>query len=117
MKKKNMLIRIIFLSMIIALSFTACKKANEEDLRGPVTCDTTNMKYSTNILPLLQAKCFECHGNGLSQEGVTFDTYGGAKEQVDNGNLIKAINHSAGVTPMPFGKPKLSDCDIAKNGK
>ena len=109
---------ILCVSAVIILTLAACKKENEEHLRGPVVCDTTNIKYAANILPILVANCYECHGNGQSQEGpggpVNFDSYSGTKKQVDNNNLINAIKHTAGFTPMPFGKPMLSACDIDK---
>ena len=118
MKNRNKLKRIIFFAVIITFTFTACKKENEENLIGPVVCDTANMKYATNILPILVSNCYECHGNGLSQQGpggaVNFDTYVNTKKQIDNNNLINAIKHTAGFTPMPFGKPMLSSCDIDK---
>ena len=112
------LILILCTTTVIILTFTACKKENEENLinkqGGPAACDTSDMKYATDVLSILQTNCYECHGNGLSQLGVNFDTYDNTKKQIDNNNLINAIKHTAGFTPMPFGKPKLSSCDIDK---
>ena len=50
---------------------TACKKENEETLinkqGGPGVCDTANMKYTVNVLPIIQNNCYSCHGNGQGE--------------------------------------------------
>ncbi|MEO6329452.1 MAG: hypothetical protein ABIO55_10980 [Ginsengibacter sp.] len=106
------------IGLIIILSITACKKENEENLinkhGGPVLCDTTNMKYSLNVLPILQNNCYSCHGNGQLEGGINLDGYNNLKIQVTNNNLINAITHAPGYTPMPNGLPKLPSCDISK---
>ena len=72
------------------------------------------MTYAANIKPILQNACFSCHGNGLSQNGINFDTYSGVKAVADNGKLVGAITHASGFSPMPQSAPKLSDCNINK---
>lgn len=108
---------------IISFFMASCSKTNEEieskksagNSDGtPGNCDTTNMKYAANVQPILQANCYSCHGNGLSQNGVSLDTYNQVKQQANNGNLIGVITHASGYPAMPFGRPKLSDCDINK---
>jgi hypothetical protein len=101
----------LFGSVVIIYS---CSKKNEEDIGGNTTCNSSNMTYTANIKPILQSFCFSCHGNGLSQNGVNFDTYAGVKTVVDNGKLIGVITHAAGFPPMPQGGAKLSDCNISK---
>jgi len=105
--------------IIVGVAASSCTKQNEETLKaqgggGGVTCDTTNMKYAADVAAILQANCYRCHGNGNVNGGVTLDSYTGVVTQVNNGNLIGAITHAAGYTPMPFDGGKLSDCDIAK---
>jgi cytochrome c553 len=111
MKKHLRFLGVLFVCMILIFS---CSKENEEDLNGGTTCNSTNMTYTANIKPILQSFCFGCHGNGLSQNGVNFDTYAGVKAVVDNGKLIGAITHASGFSPMPKNASKLSDCDINK---
>lgn len=112
--------KIIISLAVTAFVITACSKTNEvaenENNNGgnPATCDTVDMKYSTDVLPILQANCYGCHGNGQATSGVNFDTYDGVKKQADNSNLIGVITHANGYPAMPLGQPKLSDCDINK---
>ena len=103
-----------FLSGILLLSglVFSCTKKNEEELGTGTVCDTNNMTYTANIKPILQNYCFSCHGNGLSENGINFDTYAGVKAVADNGRLVGAITHAAGYAPMPQSAPKLSDCNI-----
>ncbi len=104
--------------IVAGITASSCTKQNEETLKaqsgGGVTCDTTGMKYSADIVPILQANCYRCHGNGNINGGVTLDSYTGVVTQANNGNLVGAITHAPGYTPMPFDGGKLSDCDIAK---
>ena len=77
-------------------------------------CDTVNMKYAANVLPIIQANCYSCHGNGLSTDGISLDSYDKLKKQADNGNLTNVITHANGYPAMPYNEPKLADCDINK---
>lgn len=111
MKRLSYFFLALFGSVLIIYS---CSKKNEEDLSTGTTCNSSNMTYTANIKPILQSFCFSCHGNGLSQNGVNFDTYAGVKAVVDNGKLIGAITHASGFSPMPENGSKLSDCNISK---
>jgi cytochrome c553 len=111
MKKTLSFVGVLSGCMILIFS---CSKKNEEDLSGGTTCTSTNMTYAANIKPILQSFCFGCHGNGLSQNGVNFDTHVGVKAAVDNGKLIGVITHASGFPAMPQNAPKLSDCNINK---
>ncbi|MEI6948552.1 c-type cytochrome domain-containing protein [Paraflavisolibacter sp. H34] len=78
------------------------------------TCATANMKFSTDIRPILVANCFECHGNGEEEEGVNFDTYEGVRKVAKNGELVGTISHAPGYKKMPYKRAKLPDCEIAR---
>ena len=103
---------------VIILTFTACKKENEENLinqqGGPIACDTSDMQYAANVLPILQNNCYTCHGNGSTEGGISLDGYSNVKQKVDANLLINVIIHAPGYPAMPNGLPKLADCDINK---
>lgn len=106
---------IIFFLFLVVLVIQACSKAKEELLK-PVTntCDTTDVKYATDILPILQSNCYSCHGNGETDGGISLGNYEGVKAKAGSGELFGAVSHAAGFSPMPEDAPKLSDCDINK---
>lgn len=113
-----------FASLVLALLVSSCSKDNESDLDNNTGntggtgngCDTANMKFATNIKPILQANCYSCHSNatyaGIS--GVPLEDYADVKEHADAGQLMGVITHAAGYPPMPKGGGKLSDCNINK---
>lgn len=110
-------ISLAFLAMLTGtLMLIACRKNSLPLNNGSVdpSCVTTNMKFSTDVTPILLANCYSCHSGSVVNGGINLSTYAGVKAVVDNGKLIGAINHSPGFKPMPDGGGKLSACNIAK---
>lgn len=99
------------------LYLVACSKAHESDLvknGNGNTCDTVNMTYTANVLPILQNNCYPCHGNGQNMGGVQLDNFATLETLAHNGTLYSVITHASGYPAMPEGGAKLSDCDINK---
>ena len=103
----------IILSFIVIASATGCYYDKEEILYPDSACDTTNVRYSTSVAPIISANCNSCHSGSSPSGGFNLDTYVALKVQADNQKLLKAINHEAGVSPMPKNASKLSNCNIA----
>lgn len=92
---------------------SACSKDSEDEL-GNQQCNTTNMKYGADILPIITNNCYGCHDNNTATNGIVLEGYAKLKAQVDNGNLVGVVSHANGYPAMPYNAPKLSDCDINK---
>ena len=91
-------------------------------------CDTLNMSYANNIVPILKNNCYSCHsaGNTAGSYGVLLDSYDHLKDWAKPGTkpiiadscyLVGNIKHlppdsNFNFTPMPYMKPKLDDCSI-----
>ena len=113
-------IKTAFILFLVCLVWIGCSKSNEEDLNNnnggnnnPGNCNTTNVKYSTDIAPLIQANCFSCHSNATASiSGISLEVHANLKAKVTDGRLLGAISHNAGFSPMPQGGAKLSDCNI-----
>ncbi len=108
---------------VTALFLCSCSKSNEEEIDpppppggNPGNCDTANMKYTANIVPILQANCYSCHGTASSSggNGIVLEGYANLKAKADAGTLIGVITHAAGFPAMPQNGPKLSACNINK---
>lgn len=116
MKRTYHFLSCILLSAIIV----SCSKSNESDLTEtpPPTnnCDTVNMKFTTNIKPILQGSCYGCHSNAnsASGSGVKLEDHADVKAHADDGDLLGVITHAQGYPAMPQGGAKLSDCNINK---
>jgi hypothetical protein len=114
-----------FVLLIVLFPFlfiSSCTKTSADQLTnnsaggGGTSCDTAQMKYSIDILPLLQAHCYSCHGNGNTggSGGISLDGYINLKPYASSGVLQGNITHSTGFVGMPFGEPKMDDCTINK---
>jgi hypothetical protein len=110
---------------VFILCMIACSKANVESLTGqngqPAVCDTAGMKYSVDVLPILENNCYGCHGNGNTggSGGINLDGYNNLQPWTVGGLnsiLYGNIAHLPGFNPMPEGGSKLDQCDIDKIG-
>jgi hypothetical protein len=103
-----------------ALLIFSCSKTSVEALNNtpgnPTTCDTVNMKYATNVVPILTDFCYACHGANTNSGsgGIILEGYENIRPRAISGTLMGVISHSAGFPQMPKDGPKLSDCNINK---
>jgi hypothetical protein len=72
------------------------------------------MSYQTNIVPLLQQNCYNCHSAAVNTAGITLEGYDHLMQYVNNGKFLGAVRHDAGFKPMPQLAPKLGACEISK---
>ncbi len=107
--------RLLFTGIIVfaVIWMNACSKDSEDEL-ATQQCNTNNMRYSIDILPIITNNCYGCHNSSTATNGIVLEGYAMLKVQADNGNLPGVISHANGYPPMPFNAPKLSDCDINK---
>ncbi len=114
-KKLSFFTLLIFLVIHFALS---CTKASEEGQikPPPLDCDSTAMKYTLNIVPILQFNCYSCHGigNTAGSGGILLEGYNNIQAYATNGTLAGVITHTAPYPSMPYQLPKLDDCPINK---
>ena len=114
LKYSGKLLRVTFFAVIVV---TSCTRENEEDLKpaiGQPICDTLNVTFTKDVLPIITLNCYICHGNGSMVAGINLQGYTRIKRQVDNNLLLNVIKHSPGYAQMPSGQAKLAQCDIDK---
>jgi cytochrome c553 len=107
---------LIALAACVAVIALSCSKTSDDVLSssaGGTPCDTTNMKYAADVVPILTAHCYSCHGKSTNTvSGIVLEGYANLKAMADNGNLIGVITHAPNFPAMPQNAPKLSDCNI-----
>lgn len=77
-------------------------------------CDTTDVRYSTTIKPIMQLKCTGCHSGGSPSAGLDLTTYASMAAIALNGKLIGVVDHLPGYSPMPKGGNKLPECEVSQ---
>lgn len=77
-------------------------------------CDTTNVKYTTHIVPIMNTYCKGCHNTGNKQGSINLDNFNDVKTQTSTGKLICTITGGSGCVKMPQGASTLSACDVRK---
>ncbi|MEZ5014513.1 MAG: c-type cytochrome domain-containing protein [Chitinophagales bacterium] len=100
----------------------SCYYDSREELFGGNTCDTTNVTYSLNILPILEAQCYSCHseananaqGGGNNLEGYVNLSDFITPNDPENSLLYQSVAWIPGTSFMPKGGQKLSSCELAQ---
>jgi hypothetical protein len=116
--KLNQAMKLLSLFLIILLSpfiWVGCTADHEEALiPGTDPCDTTLVRYATQIAPIMSASCNNCHSATTPLGGINTASYAGLSAVAANGRLKGAVNHSPGFSPMPQGQQKLDSCSIKR---
>ena len=72
------------------------------------TCNTIDVSYADEIMPLLDAYCVSCHPNYLG-------SYESVSDSITSSNIIVRIQLELdNDSLMPQGGPPLTDCQIEK---
>lgn len=80
---------------------------NNECLDG--NCDTTSVHFGSTIDPLINIYCEGCHSGSSPSGGIKLTTYSNIADFAASGQLLGAVEHSAGYEPMPPGS-SLTNC-------
>lgn len=110
--------KVITISVLLLVLF-GCYYDNQEALFGKPTggCNTTDVKFSTDILPIFQTYCFVCHSSALVTEGggggYNLQAFSVVQTLALNGRLVGAVSHAPGYSPMPKYGNMLIDCNIS----
>jgi hypothetical protein len=115
MRRSYLMLALAILPLALGLTFS-CAKGSADKLSGSTgtTCDTVGMKYMEDVVPILSANCYSCHGTGntAGSGGVLLEGYANLKPYVTNGYLVGNITHAPGYNPMPYGLPQMDSCNI-----
>jgi hypothetical protein len=76
-------------------------------------CDTTNVKYSSHIVPLVNTYCKGCHQTSSAGGGILLESYAQVRSSVETGKLLCSIKWT-GCSNMPKSSSQFSKCNIRK---
>jgi hypothetical protein len=91
---------------------SGCAKQNAERLEQGPACDTANVKYSTQIVSILRDNCYRCHQGPGASSSIDFSNYPAFSGWATSGYVVGDITSAPNFTPMPYGGPPLSSCEI-----
>ncbi len=74
-------------------------------------CDSTSFTYGAAVAPLMNTFCKGCHNPASLGGGIDLSTYAAVKASAA-GKLLGSMKHNSGISAMPKGSNKLSDCQI-----
>lgn len=75
-------------------------------------CDTSDVRWSTVIEPLIAQNCRGCHQGTTAQGGINLETYAQVNALALNGTLLGVVRYEPGFVPMPYGSNRLNDCKV-----
>lgn len=99
--------------LILLFIGMSCETTSKEILiENP--CKTENILFTTDVIPILEAKCYYCHDKGVaSSGGFNMAEFSEIQTRALSGKISGVINHADGFPKMPYGDDKLSDCNIS----
>ena len=100
--------------LFICWSFGGCYYDKEEEIYPTIECSTEDMSFQADILPIITNNCYSCHDAANNFGGITLEGYDKLIAFVNNDQLIGAIKHSSGFSPMPKNAAQLLECEIEK---
>lgn len=75
-------------------------------------CDTVNVSFANDILPVIATNCQGCHSGASPLAGIRLEDYSTISAVAETGQLYGVIERLPGFPSMPFGQPKLPECTI-----
>lgn len=106
--KKNLII----LTLLVAL-MTSCSTVEEQTDVVEFVCETENISYAKDIVPILTTNCYECHNEeeyASKADGNLLEGYEAIKKKIDEGLVLGNINHEKGFIAMPYRRAQIDSC-------
>ncbi len=102
------------LTLVLLLVLVSCSKDDKNpDYIKEANCASVNASantYDLFVRSVMSASCAfgGCHDAGSKAGGVDLSNYAGVKKAFESQDLLCAVNHGKGCSPMPKGGQKLS---------
>ncbi|MFI5171111.1 MAG: hypothetical protein ACHQFW_01915 [Chitinophagales bacterium] len=120
---KNVILPVGSILFLSGIFFSSCYYDSVEGLYGLDNCDTVDVSYSADILPILQLSCYSCHDDvhAIGDGSENFlEGYEQLMEFVEPNDPENSLFYTSIVwipgtafMPRPPGSQQLNACDIA----
>jgi hypothetical protein len=103
----------VFYILLILIS-SSCIWENEETLfPDSELCDTLEVSYTSDVVPILVNNCYACHSNANAPSfasGLALEDH--PDVSAASPLVLGAIKHADGFVPMPKDADQLDSCSI-----
>lgn len=106
---------LIITGLCFCLILPSCTYDSFEELKKAEVCDTTNVTFNKDIVPLIEQKCgvhSTCHSSTGSDSDVSLANYADVTAVVSTGQFLGAVTHDSNYEPMPKDEGMLDDCRL-----
>jgi hypothetical protein len=111
-KTRNILFGLLTLAIT---GFSGCYYDTEAVLYPGSSCKpVSNPSLVTDVMPILNSRCNNCHSGTSPSAGIKLDSYIEVMKSVNNNSLMGSINHESSFSPMPKNAGKMNSCEIQK---
>lgn len=112
-------IKLSGLFLIILSLSNGCYYDKADKLYPDTVCDTTEVLFSRDVLPILKVNCTDlgCHTSSNPNGSIELQNYTGVQNSVTGNKLMNALNQiypSGSSKNMPPSGSKLNACDLNK---
>jgi hypothetical protein len=99
---------------LITICFSSCYYDKEALLYPNQTACTvpTTVSFNTHVVPILQRECVACHSAAIPNGNIRLDNHAVVVSSIANNKLYGSISWTGGISPMPKGGAKMSQCNI-----
>ncbi len=84
---------LFYLTTVLIL--ISCTNTSPDDLVDD-TPITGTVKYSTDILPIVESQCLSCHNDNFASGNNSYSSYAQFRDATENGDVIDRITRNVG---------------------
>src|SRR5262249_18268204 len=110
-------------TLLPALALAQPASAAAQDAQPPQLTPQEAAFFEKEVLPILKANCFKCHGDGKARGGLSLTSRQGLLEggergpavslqKPDESLLLRAVNYQGGLEMPPTGKLPAQEIEI-----
>src|ERR1700761_7326809 len=91
--------KVVFLLVVVITSICwfGCEYKKEVTAFPTTVCDTSNVRYSVEIVGILSANCYPCHGSSVANAnggGNMLEGYNNLKPYANSKELLYVVQHA-----------------------
>ena len=97
--------------LALVLCSVGCAYDDLESLGTPFDCDTFDVQYGADVLPLVTEHCQGCHSGGSPSAGIAFEEHADVAQFADL--MLDRMDRDPGDPELMPQSGKLDTCSIA----